>query len=307
MGTDKNRWGWRTTSAVCLIALLACLSLTAKAAAGGAQNSGNANGSSLMLNSQFSIDSANDQDVQLGGEAAISDTTAYNFLAEYTSSPAGRLALTTHTYSFGVDQDFNAAKNSGFGLRYEWWGKTDTLDSNSFYGSLYYALPDWQATLLPGIRQIDLDTRRLKLRNIFIPAENHLITDRPLGLRVDFTGLQNWLFEVSSTRHNYTLSPAVLGGKSAFIFFTGSALTLSQGFLSHSSSVRIERDFDLTSLAYDYEIDRSAIDGTYSYTWDIDFTTPISDSFDMEIMSGVTRSAHTPQTGFITLNFTYYH
>lgn len=285
------------------LAGLPCISM----AAGGSQNVGNANGSSLMLNSQFSIDSADDRDAQVGGEVAISDTTAYNFLAEYTSSPAGRLALTTHTYSFGVDQDFSAAKASGFGLRYEWWGKTDTLDSNSFYASLYYSLAGWQATLLPGIRQIDLDTRRLRLRNIFIPAENHLITDRPLGLRVDFTGLQNWLFEVSSTRHNYTLSPAVLGGKSAFIFFTGSALTLSQGFLSHSSTLRIERDFDLTSLAYDYEIDRSAIDGTYSYTSDIDFTTPIADSFDMEIVSGVTRSAHTPQTGFITLNFTYYH
>ena len=288
--------------------LMAALGLPSAVMAAGGQDSGKSGGgTALMLNSAFSIDSADDQDAQIGGEVAISDTTAYNFLAEYTRSPSGRLDLTTHTYSFGVDQDFDAAQTAGFGLRYEWWGRADTLDSNAFYGSLYYSLPDWQATLLPGIRQIQLDTRRLKLRQILIPAENHLITDRPLGLRVDFTGLHDWLFEVSSTRHNYTLSPAILGTKGAFIFFTGSALTLSQGFLSHSSSARIERDFDLTSLAFDYEIDRSAIDGTYSYTSDIDFTTQISDSFDMEIVSGVTRSAHTPETGFITLDFTYYH
>lgn len=297
------RSGWW----VWLVMALATLPCTALAA-GGQGSKAAANDSSLMLNSTLSIDSANDQDAQISGELAISSTTAYNFLAESTSSPVGRLALNTHTYSFGVDQDFNSAKTAGFGLRYEWWGKTDTLDSNSFYGSLYYALPDWEATLLPGIRQIDLDTRRLKERGVIIPPENHAITDRPLGLRLDFTGLQDWVFEVSSTRHNYTQSPAILGNKSAFILFTGSALTLSQGFLSHSSTVRIERDFDnLTALAYDYEIDRSAIDGTYSYTSDIDFTAPMSDSFDMEIISGITRAAHTPETGFITLNFTYYH
>lgn len=289
------------------MAVFGVLPFAVLAAPGGGQ-SGNAsgNGSALTLNTSLSADSADDLDGQLGGQVSVSDTTSYNFLAEYTSSPSGRTDLLTHTYSFGVDQDFNADQTSGFGLRYEWWGKNAVLDSNSFYGSLFYSLGGWEGTLLPSIRQIDLDTRGLKERGVIIPPENHTINDRPLGLRVDFTGIPNWLFEASTTRHNYTQSPRILGSKSALVLFTGSALTLSQGFLSHSATARIERDFDLTSLAYDYEIDRSAIDGTYSYTSDIDFTTPISNSFDMEIISGVTRAVHTPETGFITFNLIYY-
>lgn len=284
--------------AALMLAILLWPATAARAAGGGPSGPG------LVLNTALSVDAADDRDAQVGAQVALGDSTMLSFLGEYTSSPAARTDLVTHTYSAGFNQNFG--RRASLGLRYESWGKAGELTSDSLYGSLGWNGSDWQLTALPGVRRISLYTRGNILPGITLPNKVEL-TDRPLGLRVDYTGLNGWLFEASSTRHNYTRNPAVLGSRSALLFFTGSVLTLSQGFLAHSATARIERDFGLTSLAFDYEIDRSAIDGSYAYTSDIDFTTPISDSFDMEIVSGITRSAHTPQTGFITFNLIYYH
>ncbi|MGH8413930.1 MAG: hypothetical protein ACRESX_04295 [Gammaproteobacteria bacterium] len=272
---------------------------------GGSQNAGADDSSpTLTLNTSLSIDALDNRDYQFGGSVAVSDSTSYNFLYEYTNSPSGATNLLTHTYSVGVDQAISSA--TGFGLTYERWGKPGYINSDSLNGSLYWQNKTWKVTALPGLRYIALDARSGMVSGI-PPAASITVSDYPLGLRVDFTGLQDWLFEVSTTRHDYNRDPDILSQFTSLPFFNGSIITRSQGFLSHSSTARIERDFDSISLAYDYEIDRSALDGTYSYTSDIDFTTPISDSFDMEIISGVTRSTQVSQNGFITLNFTYYH
>ncbi|MDE2195899.1 MAG: hypothetical protein KGJ56_01725 [Gammaproteobacteria bacterium] len=272
-----------------------------------AATGGNAAGSSgsLTLNTSLSVDAADDHDYQLGGQVGVSDSTFLNFLSEYTSSPASSTDLVTHTDSLGVEQALG--RHAGFGLRYESWGKSNDLVSDAFYGSVYWQTRDWQLTASPGTRRITLYTRSGKIANLLNLPNSIDIRDNPLGLRVDYSGVENWLFEVSTTRHHYSRDPSVLGRRIALLFFTGSALTLSQGFLSHSSTARVERDFDLTSLAMDYEIDRSALDGTYSYTTDIDFTTPVSNSFDIEITTGVTHSVKFPETGFITFNLVYYH
>ncbi|MGH8283200.1 MAG: hypothetical protein ACRESE_05085 [Gammaproteobacteria bacterium] len=278
------------------------------AAAAAPDNSQNADTDSsnptLTLNTSLSIDALDNRDYQFGGRVAVSDSTSYNFLYEYTNSPSGATNLLTHTYSVGVDQAITSS--TGFGLTYERWGKPGYINSDSLDGSLYWQNKVWQVTALPGLRYVALDARSGMVSGI-PPAASITLSDYPLGLRLDFTGLKDWLFEVSTTRHDYNRDPDILNQFTSLPFFNGSIITRSQGFLSHSSTARIERDFDAISLAYDYEIDRSALDGTYSYTSDIDFTTPISDSFDMEITSGVTRSAQAAQNGFITLNFTYYH
>ena len=291
----------RTGRIVWILVLLAGLPLQALATSG--SNGGAGGGSSLMLNSALSVDAADDRDAQLGANWAVSAATTLSFLSEYTSSPADRTDLVTHTLGLGVDQQFTSSL--GGGLFYQHWGKPGDIMSNSYYANLYWQNTAWQVTVLPGFRRITLNTRSNPFVSIKLP-NNVEFDDRRLGLRIDYTGLDNWLFEASTTRHDYTRNPSVLNRRTALLFFTGSALTLSQGFLSHSSTFRVERDFGLTSLAMDYEIDRSAIDGTYAYTTDLDFETPISERFDMEIITGVTRAAHTPQTGFVTFNLVYY-
>ncbi len=288
----------RTGRIIWILMLLAGLPLPALAASGGSGG-----GSSLMLNSALSVDAADDRDAQLGASWAVSQATILNFLSEYTSSPADRTDLVTHTLGLGVDQQFTSSL--GGGLLYQHWGKPGDITSNGYYANLYWQNSAWQVTVLPGLRRITLYTRSNPFVSIKLP-NNVEFDDRQLGLRIDYTGLNHWLFEASTTRHDYTRNPSVLNRRIALLFFTGSALTLSQGFLSHSSTFRVERDFGLTSLAMDYEIDRSAIDGTYAYTTDLDFETPISERFDMEIITGVTRAAHTPQTGFVTFNLVYY-
>jgi len=273
-----------------------------------------------VYNAQTSVDSAQDRDSQLGVQLDASDSTSFNLLAEETSSPAGRFDLVTHAYDLGWDQDL--ADWTGFGLRYEWSGKQNAIVSDAYYGTFYLKNSDWEFTLLPGYRRSTLYsstgkafpvfvatepvTNPPKFRKIIVPASLDL-DDHPLGGKLDYSGLKDWLFEVSSTRHSYDQQhvPFILyylGNRIS----GGSALTVQQGFLLHEDSARIERDFDLTSLALDYEMDQSAADRSWSYTTDLDFQTPIADAFDIEIIAGATHSLSLPQTRFITVNLIYY-
>src|SRR5579872_1488520 len=258
----------RPWAIACLV--LALLPLE-QAAAGSTAASGA--GTSLVLNTSVSVDSAHDHDAQLGGWIGLSDTTGMTFLAEYTGSPAGRLDLVTHTYSLGLDQDLGA--DGGFTLRYERWGKPDDIVSDAWYGSFRWQPGDWRLEVLPGWRKITL-YKSIHTTGSLAPLRTIDTSDRPLGVRLGFTGVEDWLFEVSTTRDNYTRNPAFLNSRRALAFFTGSVLTLSQGFLSHAETARVERDWDLLSVATDYEIDRSAINGAYSYTNDLDMTIPLS-------------------------------
>lgn len=271
-------------------------------------------------NLQYSVDSADDKDSQLAAELSAFDRTSFDFLAEETSSPSTRNALVTHTYDLGWDQGWSDW--AGLGLRYDWSGKQDALVAKSWYGSFSVKNASWEFTLLPGYRNITLYSKTgsafpvyipvLPLttpptfRKIILPATLNL-DDRPLGGKLDFTGIEGWLFEISSTRHDY--DKAHVGFLLDYIsrdLSGGSALTQQQGFLLHENSARIERDFDLTSLALDYEVDQSAVDQTWSYTTDVDLQTPLSVALDLEIVVGATHTLNLPQTRFITLNLIYY-
>lgn len=282
---------------------------------------GTAQGASTQTyNAQVSFDSGQDRDSQLGAQLDASDSTSFDLLAEETSSPAGRNDLVTHTYDLGWDQGLG--DSTGFGLRYDWSGKQQALVSRALYGSFYLKNASWEATVLPGYRRSTLYNRTGKPITVSIPIEPITtpekfrklvlppsldINDKPLGAKLDYTAVEDWSFEISSTRHDYDRQHVgflvkYLGRDLA----TGSALTLQQSFLLHENSARIERDFDLTSLAVDYEVDQSAVDRSWSYTTDLDFQTPIGEAFDIEITAGATHSLSLPQTRFVTLNLIYY-
>lgn len=301
-------------------ALVTMLSLPALAlAAPSADDSG---GAKQQYNGQYSVDSSQDHDAETGAQWGLGESTSLNFSAEESTSSSSRADLVTHTYDFGLDQDLSDL--TGFGLTYEWWGKKDAIEMKTWKGSFFLKNDTWKATLLPGQSSITVDTLKLKVN----PTGIVHLDDHPLGLQLDYTGLEDWKFEAATTRHDYSHGLGFLGrvfkvktktGATIDIsFLNASAFTLAHSFLSHESSARIERDFGLTSVAFDYELDRSGINGSYSYTPEIDFQTPVSDSCDIEITAGVTRTGGpsvktlippppVPTTRFITVNLIYYH
>src|SRR5579859_1648609 len=113
-------------------------------------------GGSQQYNAQFSTDSADDRDWQLGALWRPGDSTSIDALMEETTSPAGRADLVSHTYDLGVDQDLG--DHAGFGLKYEWWGKKGDIDSTAWYGSFDLRNSSWDLAVLPGRRDITLYT-----------------------------------------------------------------------------------------------------------------------------------------------------
>lgn len=281
---------------------LAVASSSAAAAGGTHDSSG-----TQAYNAQLSVDSAQDHDAQLGASWELGDSTSLSALAEETTSPASRADLVTHSYDFGLDQGLGDA--AGFGLQYEWSGKRADIVSRALHGSFHIKDPSWEITVLPGYRRTTLYTNSGKIiirgRTIKLPPTIE-VDEKIWGGSLDYTGAKDWLFEVSTTNHHYDRNVGFLANRLGLDLSTGSAVTLSQSFLSHESSVRVEREFDLTSLATDYEVDRSAINGSYAYTLDLDFQTPVSDACDIEVTAGATHTLNLPQTRFITVNLIYY-
>lgn len=175
---------------------------------------------------------------------------------------SSRLASSQETFdatNWALGLNHKLSDKFDFTLRYEFWGKTNDLETGMVESELNWHNGNWSYQLIPGYRDI-----RLFLNpSLGITAAVELNSTH-LGIAAQYYGMDNWELAFATYFYDYSKDPKRLNSRLAAILLSGKALTLASGFEDHNASIEITRLFNNSSLGLYYSNSKSAVDNTRS-------------------------------------------
>lgn len=256
----------------------------------------------------FSLAGLYDEDgtyaVNAGLDHAFSEATWLRVTAGLADGAIGPVSLSTYRAGIGLDHWFDPA---GVAVDVEYWGDSDTIETLTYKGELYFRGEHARFGVNAAFRDIDLTYQVPVLaRNLVDDGQSFTATGVGASYRYSweaaslYASATGWHYDepigtvvtnVNLSRVPLLLRPAVQQRLATVVssvrFLSASSLTLANSLLSQSASVGFDYRFGEKSLNVELAHDRGEVDDLDVNTLSAGWLFPAGAAGDIELRVGV--------------------
>lgn len=256
----------------------------------------------------FSLAGLYDEDgtyaLNAGLDHAFSEATWLRVTAGLADGATGPVSLSTYRAGLGLDHWFNPA---GVAIDLEYWGDSDTIETLTYKGELYFRGEHARFGVNAAYRDIDLKYQVPVLaRNLVDDGQSFTATGVGASYRYTwdaaslYASATGWHYDepigtvvtnVNLSRVPVLLRPAVQQRLATVVssvrFLSASSLTLANSLLSQSASIGLDYRFGEQSLNVELAHDRGEVDDLDVNTLSAGWLFPVGSAGDLELRVGV--------------------
>lgn len=253
--------------------------------------------------------------VSAGLDHAFGQATWLRLTAGLADGATGPVSLSTYRAGLGLDHWFDPA---GLAFDVEYWGDSDTIETLSYRGELYFRGEHARFGLNAAFRNIDLTYQVPVLaRNLVEDGQSFTATGFGASYRYSWDAVSiyatatRWSYDepIGAVVTNVNLSqvplllrPAVQARLAAVVgavrFLSASSLTLANSLLAQSASLGIDYRFGGHSLNVELAHDRGEVDDLDVNTVSAGWLFPAGSAVDIELRVGVSDADTFGTTAF---------
>jgi hypothetical protein len=234
------------------------------------------------LGIMFGVDDADGWSRQLNLSLAAPLATRFNLAIGERRVESDEAQLQTDNLSLSLSTDPLEALSITLG--YEDWGDDDALTIKTRWFGLGLNLGDFHLSLMPQQRDI-----RLQVYEWFHRYVPHIdLESRDIGLWVSYFGPEDWVFNASYFKYDYSKDVSRLDDNFRVIFiFPLNALDLASGLDEYRYSLGIGKFIDNINIDLDWSRSRSAVDKNDASVTSLSVDFPLSDQFSLNLIGGM--------------------
>lgn len=256
----------------------------------------------------FSVSGLYDEDgtyaVNAGLDHAFGQATWLRLTAGLADGATGPVSLSTYRVGVGFDHWFDPA---GVAVDVEYWGDSDTIETLTYKGELYFRGEHARFGVNAAFRDIDLTYQVPVLaRNLVEDGQSFRATGFGASYRYTWDALSlyatatGWSYDepigsvvtnVNLSRVPLLLRPAVQQRLATVVssvrFLSASSLTLANSLLAQSASLGVDYRFGEKSLNIEIAHDRGEVDDLDVNTMSAGWLFPVGSAGDVELRVGV--------------------
>lgn len=256
----------------------------------------------------FSLAGLYDEDgtyaLNAGLDHAFSEATWLRVTAGLADGATGPVSLSTYRAGLGLDHWFDPA---GVAIDLEYWGDSDTIETLTYKGELYFRGEHARFGVNAAYRDIDLKYQVPVLaRNLVDDGQSFTATGVGASYRYTwdaaslYASATGWHYDepigtvvtnVNLSRVPVLLRPAVQQRLATVVssvrFLSASSLTLANSLLSQSASIGLDYRFGEQSLNVELAHDRGEVDDLDVNTLSAGWLFPVGSAGDLELRVGV--------------------
>jgi hypothetical protein len=242
--------------------------------------------------------------VNAGLDHAFGQSTWLRLAAGLADGATGPESLSTYRAGVGLDHWFDPA---GLAVDVEYWGDSDTIETLTYRGELYFRGDHARFGLNAAVRDIDLDYQIPFLaRNLVEDGQSFNATGFGASFRYTRDALSlyatasGWSYDepvgtvvtnANLSRVPLVLRPAVQQRLATVVstvrFLSASSLTLANSLLAQSASAGFDYRFGEQSLNVELAHDRGEVDDLVVNTVSAGWLFPVGSAGDLELRIGV--------------------
>jgi hypothetical protein len=256
----------------------------------------------------FSLAGLYDEDgtyaVNAGLDHAFGQATWLRLTAGLADGATGPVGLSTYRAGVGLDHWFDPA---GLAVDVEYWGDSDTIETLTYKGELYFRGEHARFGLNAAFRDIDIKYQVPAVaRNLVDDGQSFTATGFGASYRYTWDALSlyatatGWSYDepigtvvtnVNLSRVPLLLRPAVQQRLATVVnavrFLSASSLTLANSLLAQSASAGFDYRFGEKSLNVELAHDRGEVDDLDVNTLSAGWLFPVGSAGDVELRVGV--------------------
>ncbi len=250
-----------------------------------------------------------------GLDHAFGEATWLRLTAGLADGATGPVSLSTYRAGLGLDHWFDPA---GLAVDVEYWGDSDTIETLTYKGELYFRGEHARFGVNAAFRDIDLKYEVPVLaRNLVDDSQSFVATGFGASFRYTwdaaslYATAMAWDYDesigtvatnVDLSRVPVPLRPAVQQRLAAVVgavrFLSASSLTLANSLLARSASLGVDYRFGEKSLNIELAHDRGEVDDLDVNTLSAGWLFPAGSAADVEIRVGVSDADTFGTTAF---------
>jgi hypothetical protein len=249
-------------------------------------------------------DEAGAYSLSAGLDHAFSDATWASLTAGFVDSTEGPIDLSTYRAGVGLDHYFDPA---GLAVDVEYWGDSDTIETLTVDGELYFRTENARFGVTAAYRDIDIKYEvPALLVNLVDSSQSFASTAIGASLRYSrqaasvYARATVWSYDeavgevltnVDLSRVPPALRPAIQQRLTRVVAavrsLSSSSLTLANSLLAHAATVGFDYRFGEQTLNFEAGHDRGEVDDLDVTTLSTGWLFPVGDAVDVEVRLGV--------------------
>lgn len=238
----------------------------------------------------------------VGLDYGLTEKDWLTFTGGYTESADELADITTRFVGASLDHDFGRMSVTG-GMEY--WGDPDEIDSIDLSTSVSVKAGSWRLTAFGELRNVNVTFRFINVLGVLVDVTEDLEV-MGIGGRVRYRGDGPWSLHLSHTDYDYSRDPRLLNFLFRFRLLSASALTIANGFFERSSATGVEYTFVNSSVFFNFNHDKGAVDLLETNTYSLGLVTPVAERWDIEVRAGVTETEDLDNSFFGGIGFYFY-